>query len=123
MELIKAGKLVVLPTETVYGIAVNLASGEAREAARRIKKLTMDANAPLPPPPRWVVHVAQPEQVLQWAGDISALGKRLISKSMPGPVAFDIKLSPAAAEAARKRLGDAADETLAEGRITLRCRI
>lgn len=118
-ELLRQGKLVVLPTETVYGIAVNLAVPGAREAARQLKARAAEgAAAPGTP---WVLHVAQVEDLLGWVPNLSPLGRRLVSKSLPGPVAFQIKLDAPAAVAARQRLGDAADETLHDGNLTLRC--
>jgi len=112
-QLLRDGKLVVLPTETVYGIALNLLSPQARAAARGIKG--PNAN------PQWVLHVATPEDVLGWAPNISPLAKRLIGKALPGPVAFQIKLSDADQVAACKRLGDATGETIADdGSITIR---
>jgi protein-tyrosine-phosphatase/tRNA A37 threonylcarbamoyladenosine synthetase subunit TsaC/SUA5/YrdC len=117
-HLLTHGKLVVLPTETVYGIALNLASDPARDAARHIKaRASENAAAPVP----WVIHVAQIDDLLAWTPNLSALGRRLVTKSLPGPVAFQIKLDAAAEKAARKRLGAAADETLHEGFLTLRC--
>ena len=113
-QLIKGGKLVVVPTETVYGIAVNLLSAEARAAAKKIKS----AGGASPP---WVIHVAQPEDVLGWAPHLSTLGRRLVAKALPGPVAFQIKLTDADLAAARTRLGAAADETLQDGFLTIRC--
>ena len=119
-ELLNAGQLVVLPTETVYGIAVNLASPAARDAARQLKQRAEGRTIPNTSPARWVVHVAHPEDVFTWAPHLTALGKRLITKSLPGPVAFEIKLDPTE-PAARTRLGDAASETIEDHRITLRC--
>src|SRR5690242_18839988 len=89
-QLIRDGKLVVLPTETVYGIGLNLLSAEARAAARQIK--AGRAGAATAP---WVIHVGKPEDVLAWAPHVSKIGARLISKALPGPVAFQIKLSDA----------------------------
>jgi len=133
-ELLAQGKLVILPTETVYGIALNLLSPEARKAARHAKQRAQEANAaggePAHPAPRfspWVIHVAQPEDIFSWAPHVSALARRLITKSLPGPVAFQIRLDEAGIAAARARLGDAADETLhnpedgPERYLTLRC--
>ena len=111
--LLNQGKLVIVPTETVYGIALNLAAESARNAARLVK--TRAAEGPAPPQfSPWVIHVAQPENLLAWVPHISFLGKRLATKSLPGPVAFDIKLDPADEAVARAGLGPAADETLHE---------
>ena len=117
-ELLSQGKLVILPTETVYGIALSLASTPAREAARAIKaQAAGSTTAPSP----WVIHLATPEDLLAWVPHVSPLGRRLITKSLPGPVAFEIKLEAASEAAARARLGPAAPETIHEGSLTLRC--
>ncbi|MCL2646871.1 MAG: Sua5/YciO/YrdC/YwlC family protein [Phycisphaerales bacterium] len=130
-ELIKGGKLIVVPTETVYGIAVNLLAPDARAKAKAIK-----ASVQLQPPAEpgakgrgsdqpmqspWVIHVGQPEDVIAWTPRISQLGKRLIRKALPGPIAFQIKLAPEDIVAARRRLGDATEETIHDGCLTLRC--
>jgi protein-tyrosine-phosphatase/tRNA A37 threonylcarbamoyladenosine synthetase subunit TsaC/SUA5/YrdC len=114
-DLIRQGKLVLLPTETVYGIAVNLLSSEARAAATTLKGGTT---------PNWVLHVATPDDVIAWAPtSLSPLARRLITKALPGPVAFQIKLSDQDAVAARARLGggEAADQTILNNTLTLRC--
>lgn len=121
-QAILQGKLAILPTETVYGIAVNLHSTEARVAARAIKagavgEATEESKLSQSP---WVLHVAHPEDVLSWVPQLSAIGRRLVTKTMPGPVAFRIRLEAADLEAARVRLGEAAGETIVEGAITFR---
>jgi len=110
-EMMKDGKLVVIPTETVYGIAVNLLAPDARAKAKAIKTVASP----------WVIHVAQPDDILGWVPRLSQLGKRLIHKALPGPVAFQIKLSPDDLAAASRRLGDAAEETIHDGCLTFRC--
>ena len=133
-SLISEGKLVILPTETVYGIALNLASTAARNAARQAKARSHEsagekhesgsASSRFSP---WVIHVAQPQDIFKWAPHVSPLARRLITKSLPGPVAFQIRLDDASLAAAREMLGDAADETFhnpedsPERYLTLRC--
>jgi protein-tyrosine phosphatase len=103
-ELLQQGQLILLPTETVYGIAVNLLSPPARAAATALKGGTT---------PHWVLHVASPDAVLAWAPtSLSPVARRLITKALPGPVAFQITLTPEDAAAARTHLGEAADEVL-----------
>jgi protein-tyrosine phosphatase len=117
---LKEGQLVVVPTETVYGIAVNLHAAPARAAALHMKHPPVEGQPPVPAGP-WVVHVASAEQALAWVPNVSKLGRRLLTKALPGPVAFQVRLDAAAEQAARERLGDAADETIQDGFITLRC--
>lgn len=116
-ELLTQGHLVVVPTETVYGIALNLGRPQARETAARIRSRAADGAAVA----SWVVHVATVDDVLSWLPHVSALGRRLITKSLPGPVAFQVRLDAASEQAARLRLGVAADETIQQGFMTLRC--
>jgi protein-tyrosine phosphatase len=118
-EALAAGKLVVLPTETVYGIAVNLHSSTARVAARSLKARLAGTSEPSVAP--WVIHVPTPDALLTWTPSISPIAKRLILKSLPGPVAFQIKLDEPSLAAPRERLQTAADETLTDGYIHLRC--
>jgi len=117
-DLLNNGQLVILPTETVYGIAVNLLSDQARAAGRAMKSRAAAENAH---PGPWVIHTGSVENLLSWAPGLTSLGKRLIIKSLPGPVAFQIKLTPTDLAAAKKRLGPAADETIHDGFLTLRC--
>ncbi len=119
-ELLSQGKLVVVPTETLYGIALNLNSATARQAARASKSPpAANSDAPLSP---WVIHTASLEDFLSWVPHLSGIGRRLVSKSIPGPVAFEIRLDPLRRiRAARDRLADAADETIHDGFLTLRC--
>lgn len=123
-----------MPTETVYGIALNLRSAEARNAARAVKNRAHETNNPhasAPHPPLrsgpWVIHVAHTDDIFTWVPHVTPLARRLITKSLPGPVAFEIKLDEAATAGARERLGEAADETLhnpedsPDRYLTLRC--
>ena len=67
-ELLNLGLLVIVPTETVYGIALNLATPQARQAAARIRSRISAAAAVTP----WVVHVATVDDVLSWVPHVSA---------------------------------------------------
>ena len=69
-ELIAQGNLVIVPTETVYGIVLNLRSTGARKKARDVKTCAHEANAgpaSAPHPPLrsgpWVIHVAHPDDI------------------------------------------------------------
>ena len=129
-ELLTQGKLVILPTETVYGIALSLHSPMARAAARAIKARNTDSGGqPLAQTP-WVIHVESAEALLSWVPHVSALGRRLITKSLPGPMAFQIRLDAESEQSAKKRLNhgdsdDVAAETISivegESYLTLRC--
>jgi protein-tyrosine phosphatase len=115
-ELLAAGKLVVVPTETVYGVALSLLSDPARQAAHAIRQASAGTMAR-----HWVLHVATPEEALSWVPGVSAMGRRLITKALPGPVSFQVKLSAPDAALAARRLGAAAPEVLVDGFLTMRC--
>ena len=113
-ELLNGGGLVVLPTETVYGAAGRLDLAAARP---RLKQLRGEAaSGP------FTVHVADVADAVQYLGDVSPLGERLMRKLWPGPVGltFDVPAERRAAVAAAKSV-DAADLYDGAGRITLRC--
>jgi protein-tyrosine phosphatase len=112
-ELIRAGGVAVLPTETVYGAAGLL----NHEGAR--KRLTAlrggDADRP------FTVHLAQPEDAFSYLGEIGDFGRRLVRKLWPGPVAlvFDVPAKRRVEVAGSLGVGEGA--LYDEKGITLRC--
>jgi protein-tyrosine phosphatase len=112
-EVLSGGGIVVLPTETVYGAAGLLTrdSGKSRLSALR----NTSENQP------FIVHLADRRHAEQFIGPVSDLGRRMMRKLWPGPVALVFDVPP-------KRRGEVADALkLAEadlysgGEITLRC--
>jgi L-threonylcarbamoyladenylate synthase len=80
-DLLAQGRLVVLPTETVYGAAGLLSHAEGR---RRLAEFRGDkAGTPAKP---FTVHLPHCNDAFQYIGDVSELGQRLIRKLWPGPV-------------------------------------
>lgn len=78
LAVIRAGGLVAIPTETVYGLAAD-ASNEA--AVRRIFAAKgRPADHPL------IVHVARPEQLRDWAADVPPSAALLAHTCWPGPL-------------------------------------
>jgi protein-tyrosine phosphatase len=69
---LQAGRLVVFPTETFYGVAASALSPEA------VARLGPDA-AP-------TLAVRDAAAALDWAPDLGALGRRLARRCWPGPV-------------------------------------
>jgi protein-tyrosine phosphatase len=116
-QLLSAGKLVVLPTETIYGIALNLLSADARATAHELRS----PGNPGALKPHWVLHVATAEEALRWVPHISHVGRRLLTKGLPGPISFQVKLTPEDMAAATARLEDAAPQVIVDGFLTLRC--
>ncbi|URZ07962.1 L-threonylcarbamoyladenylate synthase [Clostridium felsineum] len=77
-ELIQKGKLVVFPTETVYGLGANAEDGKAVTKIFEAKGRPQDN--PL------IIHVADFEDVDKYAKNISESAKRLMQEFWPGPM-------------------------------------
>lgn len=86
VALLRAGKLVAIPTETVYGLGAD-ASNE--EAVRRIFKAK---NRPYDHP--LIVHIASETQLSDWARDIPPAAKQLAAAFWPGPLTLILKKQP-----------------------------
>lgn len=85
------GAIVAFPTETVYGVGANAASGEAMRRLRDIKR--RDADKP------FTVHVGRRESIDQFVPSMSPLGRRLVNKGLPGPMTLIFKVGdPTAAK-------------------------
>jgi L-threonylcarbamoyladenylate synthase len=112
-ELLSAGKMVVLPTETVYGVAGLLTHSDARNALSQIRGGT--STKP------FTIHVAHPDDALQYLGDTNAFARRAMRKFWPGPIGLIFEVDEQVRiEVARKFGIEQAD--LYEGSsITLRC--
>ena len=76
--LIRAGRLVAFPTETVYGLGANALDPAAVAGIFAAKG--RPATNPL------IVHVAHVEQVAAVAGDFPPLARRLAAAFWPGPL-------------------------------------
>jgi len=77
-ELLREGKLVAFPTETVYGLGANALDGAACDAIFEAKGRPHDN--PL------IVHVLNPSDCNQYADTTSELFQKLSEKFMPGPL-------------------------------------
>lgn len=84
---LKAGEVVAIPTETVYGLAADARNESALRQIYAIKE--RPANNPL------IVHIGSKNQVLEWAAAFSPLAQKLADAFWPGP--FTLVL-PAKAE-------------------------
>ncbi len=112
---LRAGRLVVLPTETVYGIALKPSQAAAAQA---VAALRGDRPAtPLTP------HLASPQELEQYVADPGPAGRRLTTKLWPGPVAIVFTVGDAAERRTiAERLGvEVAALFTDDGRLTLRC--
>lgn len=78
VEFLAAGKVVALPTETVYGIAVNALREEGVDRLLNIK--SRGCSQP------FSLAVKSNEDALDYVPNISSLGMRLARRCWPGPV-------------------------------------
>lgn len=113
VEKLRAGGVVVIPTETVYGAAGLLNHPLALPRLRTLR--SADSNQP------FTVHLAEPQDALQYVGNLTAFGHRCIRKLWPGPVALIFDVPPQRRSAILQRLGLAESDLFSEGAITLRC--
>jgi len=75
---IRAGGLVAMPTETVYGLAADATNAEAIARIYAVKGRPVDH--PL------IVHLSDPEDLDVWAPDSPESARRLASVGWPGPL-------------------------------------
>lgn len=82
-KALKNDKLVVFPTETVYGIGANALSNKA------VNKIFIAKGRPTDNP--LIVHVSSKEMIGDVAKDITKLEQKLIDIFMPGPITIILK--------------------------------
>lgn len=85
-DLLRAGALVALPTETVYGLGADAANPEAVRQIYAAKG--RPADHPL------IVHLADAEQLPDWAGEIPREAIALARAFWPGPLTMILKKDP-----------------------------
>ncbi len=85
---IKAGVLVVFPTETVYGLGADACNSQAVERIYEVKG--RPAEHPL------IVHIASMSEMGKWSVDISTYAISLARDFWPGPMTLIVKRSPMA---------------------------
>lgn len=86
VENLRSGKTVVLPTETVYGLAVRAADADAVMRLIRIK-----GRAPEHP---FALAFPNLVAISDYAVEMSALAQRLARRCLPGPVSLVLDVSP-----------------------------
>ena len=85
-ELLAAGKLVAMPTETVYGLAADARNPAA--VAKIFAAKGRPADHPL------IVHIGDIAQLEQWAREIPPAARVLAEKYWPGPLTLILKRQP-----------------------------
>ncbi len=83
---LKAGEVVAIPTETVYGLAADATNESALRQIYALKQ--RPADNPL------IVHIGDMAQVTDWAAEFSALAQKLAKAFWPGPFTLVLPASP-----------------------------
>lgn len=78
LEVIRAGGLVAIPTETVYGLAADASNDQA------VRRIFAAKGRPVDHP--LIVHVARPEQLAEWAAEVPPAAATLADTCWPGPL-------------------------------------
>lgn len=86
VALLRAGKLVAIPTETVYGLGADASNESAVRAIFKAK------NRPYAHP--LIVHLANSAQISAWARDIPPTAWQLAAAFWPGPLTLILKKQP-----------------------------
>jgi protein-tyrosine phosphatase len=113
VELLKSGGLVMLPTETVYGAAAAMNKPDAMARLRALEPPAQDK--PL------VIHLAKREEAFRYLGPISDLGRRMIRKLWPGPVALIFEVPSERQQQVAAEVGVPVQQLYDGSTITLRC--
>jgi tRNA threonylcarbamoyl adenosine modification protein (Sua5/YciO/YrdC/YwlC family) len=82
-KILSSGGLVIIPTETVYGIAANMENKEAVGRLYQIKERPKDKPFSL--------HIAEKKSVEDFAQDIPTSAYKLMDKFWPGPLTVILK--------------------------------
>ncbi|MEJ2851808.1 MULTISPECIES: L-threonylcarbamoyladenylate synthase [unclassified Saccharothrix] len=85
-EVLRAGGLVALPTETVYGLGANAEDPAA--VARVFEAKGRPPNHPL------IVHIGAAEQLDDWVADVPETARLLAEHCWPGPLTLVLRRGP-----------------------------
>jgi len=105
-----AGRLVVFPTETVYGLGASAVSRDAVDVLSRLKD-----RAPGRP---FTLHLADPAEAATYAGPLPPAAERLVRKVWPGPLTLVVPDRRPSRDAPANLVEDAVYHA---GTVGLRC--
>src|SRR5581483_11454710 len=111
-DLLSRGRLVVLPTETVYGAAGLLTRAEARSALMELR-----SSAERKP---FILHLACADEALEFLEEPGELGRRMMKKLWPGPVGLQFDVSSKRRQEVAKKFEVEEGDLYDQGSITLR---
>lgn len=86
LQQLRAGEVVAIPTETVYGLAACVSKPAA------VLKVFSLKQRPLSHP--LIVHVAKDMPLLHWVDEISPVARALMARFWPGPLTLIFPTSP-----------------------------
>jgi L-threonylcarbamoyladenylate synthase len=90
VETLRGGGIVLLPTDTVYGLAVHPVHGaDALPRLFAMKRRPLSRNLP--------IMVASADQAEQLGGEVTASATRLLAAFSPGPLTLALRLDQRAA--------------------------
>jgi protein arginine phosphatase len=115
-EVLRAGGLVVFPTETVYGVAASAFSDQGVARLRQLKRA--DASR------AFTVHIPGPDAIERFANLTGGAARRLASKAMPGPITLLVEVAPDVIRGKLAALGLSEEHTeriYHDGVVGLRC--
>jgi L-threonylcarbamoyladenylate synthase len=78
VEALRAGELVVFPTETVYGLGANASNPAAVRKIFEVKGRPADHPV--------IVHLDDPRYLHRWVSEVPAVAEQLAAKFWPGPL-------------------------------------
>ncbi|MBX9666903.1 MAG: threonylcarbamoyl-AMP synthase [Candidatus Obscuribacterales bacterium] len=85
-RLLKEGRLVAIPTETVYGLGADASNLDALKQLYALKG--RPGNHPV------IVHIRSVDQLSSWASHIPPLAERLANHFWPGPITMIFRKQP-----------------------------
>lgn len=89
VETLRAGGIVLLPTDTVYGLAVRPGDDDALARLFAMKRRPLTRNIP--------IMVATAEQAEELGADVTEPARQLLAAFSPGPLTLALGLDPATA--------------------------
>jgi protein arginine phosphatase len=115
-EILRAGGLVVFPTETVYGVAASALSDEGVDRLRKLKQADHTR--------AFTVHIAAPKDIGRFAELTGGAARRLAVKAMPGPMTLLVEVEPEVMARCLGGLGlgsESSDRIYHDSVVGLRC--
>jgi L-threonylcarbamoyladenylate synthase len=114
-QALDEGKVVILPTETVYGVAAKVTHRQAMQRLRQIK------GRPIGHRP-FSVHIGLKEDAVKYVNSLPPKAERLIRKAWPGPLSLVLPVEdPTQTSIADTVARDLLGEMFFEGTVGLRC--